>query len=632
MRFRYLLIFLFYFISHVIYGDDPEQDTIRLDGITITGSYYERFGAGSQIHQVDSARLLSFAPINLNDLVRAEAPIHFKSYGSGMLSSVSFRGTGAGHTALLWNGINVNQPTIGQSDFSLFPVYAFDQVKIHYGATSSRYGSEAIGGAILLDSKPDWDIERMKGNINLFGGSYGRFLVSGETAFKPAKNILSTTKFYRNFLENNFRYKNITKAGSPMERQENASVFQYGLTQDMYFRPSGSSLLSVKTWFNYADREIQPAMSNTDAVEFQKDKSFRVAVDYQKESTIGFIDAKMGYLWDYLLYNDQSEIHTGQWIGQFAYENDLDQWKFRVGVNYNHVSAVSENYLEKQQEDRANVYGGVVYSGIRAMLVSLNIRQQFITGFQAPVAPSLGIQYGIPLSSFSELRLDGQISMNYRVPTLNDRFWQPGGRPDLQPERSNNVEGTIAYAFSGTRQAKISLTGFHYSVHDWILWVPGGNYWVPDNVRKVNASGIEVKTAFVFPVGSSALEINGFYSLTRSIIRQSDAENPGGIGNQLPYTPVHLAGLNTAWNFRNWTASLLVNHTGKTFVTIDNDTALSGYFLLDLRASRNFLFRQHLLSVEMRVDNLLNEDYQNVIYRAMPGRTYLAGIHFFFNS
>lgn len=632
MRFRFLLVFILYFISNVIYGDDPEQDTVRLEGITITGSYFERFGAGSQIHQIDSVQLLSFSPFNLSDLVRAEAPIHFKTYGNGMLSSVSFRGTGAGHTALLWNGINVNQPTVGQSDFSLFPVFAFDQIKIHYGASSSRYGSEAIGGAILLDSKPDWNFKKMAGKVNLFGGSYGHFLISGEATLKPSKRTLSTTKFYRNSLKNNFRYKNITKPGSPIERQENAAVFQYGLIQDLYIITSRSSLLSVKSWFNYSYRDIQPSMSNTDSNDSQKDKSFRLAVNYHQESSIGFFEAKMGYLWDYLLYNNQSQIHTGQWIGQFAYENDLNRWKFRAGLDYDHILAVSENYAEKQQEIRSNLYSGVVYSGFPAMLLSFNIKQQFITGYSAPLAPSLGIQYDIQLSSDSKLRLDGQASLNYRIPTLNDRYWKPGGNPDLQPERSQNLEGTITYDLSSSPQVQCSLTGFHYRVNDWILWIPGGNYWVPDNVRKVYASGLEVKARVIYPLGSSDLEFQGYYSMTRSIIKQTDTENTRETGSQLPYTPIHLAGMSIIWKYHDWTATTTANYTGKAFTTTDNETALTGYFLFNIRTSRNFHINRKLLSIEVRVDNLLNEAYQNVLYRAMPGRTYMAGLHFFFNS
>ncbi|MBS0000400.1 MAG: TonB-dependent receptor [Cyclobacteriaceae bacterium] len=632
MRFGYLLIILLCFIFIAVRADDLEQDTIRLEGITITGSFFERFSAGSQIHAVDSVKLLSFSTLNLNDLVRSEAPIHFKSYGNGMLTSVSFRGTGAGHTAVMWNGINVNQPTVGQTDFSLFPVVAFDQVKLHFGAASSRYGSEALGGAVLLDSKPEWNMNKVQGNISAYGGRYGHDLMMGKTAFKPWKNLLSTTKFYRNRNTNNFKYHNITKPGKPIEQQENASVLQYGLIQDLYLITSGSSQLSVKSWFNYSDREIQPTMSNTDGNESQKDKSFRISADYHVSTPIGFFDAKMGYLWDYLMYNQQSLITTGQWIGQLGYEHDLAHWKFRVGVNYNHIGAVSDNYDNKQEEDRTGIYGGVVYSGLGNMNISFNFKQQFISGFEPPLAPSLGIQYEIPLSSNSRMILDGQASLNYRVPTLNDRFWQPGGRPDLKPEQSQNVEGTISYDLKADFHARISLTGFYYRVEDWILWVPAGNFWAPDNVRQVNASGLEIKSGLTFPIGKTDLDFNGFYSLTHSIIGDTGDEDDRSEGNQLPYTPVHLAGMNLTWTSNQWSAAVYGNMTGQAFVTTDNQTGLPGYFLVHLQGSRKFRINRQLLALDIRIDNLLDKDYQSVLYRAMPGRTYVIGLQFYFKK
>ena len=108
--------------------NDLESDTIHMKGLTIHGEYFEKFSPGSTIKKSDSLDKAAFQPSNLNDIIGYKNPIYFKSYGNGMLSSIAFRGTGASHTAVLWNGINVNQPTIGQSDFSLFPVLAFNNV------------------------------------------------------------------------------------------------------------------------------------------------------------------------------------------------------------------------------------------------------------------------------------------------------------------------------------------------------------------------------------------------------------------------------------------------------------------------------------------------------------------------
>ena len=636
MRLRYLLVFLFYLSFFRTQADEPESDgfmdTIRLDEITIKGSYFERFSAGSQIQSFDSSRMSNFYALNLNDLIRAEAPVHFKSYGNGMLSSISFRGTGAGHTAVLWNGMNVNQPTVGQTDFSLFPIAAFDRAKLHFGAASARYGSEAIGGAVLLDSEPDWNLDRVKGNFSGYGGSYGRLMVMGKASFKPIDNFLSTTKIYRDRNRNNFKFTNITKPGNPAERQENASIIQYGITQDLYYNLSESSQVSLNAWFNYADREIQPTMSNIDADDSQMDKNFRIAANYHTNTPYGFIEAKAGFLWDYLLYNQRSDISTGQWIGQMGYENDFNHWKVRFGIEYKHIEAVSGNYEGSRGEDRTGIYGGLAFSGFEHTEITFNLNQLFVSGFEPPPAPSLGIQYEMPLSGKSTLLLDGQLSMNYRVPTLNDRYWQPGGRMDLRPEKSRNAEGTVTYSMNAFIKANFSVTGFYYHVDDWILWMPAGSYWSPDNVRNVNASGLELKSTATMRLGRADIEFQGFYSLTHSLIANSGDENEKSSGNQLPYTPVHLAGMGVDYSCKLWSGGIYANTTGKTYVTTDNESSLPGYMLISLHVARKFLIGGQLLAIDGRIDNLFDSDYQNMLYRAMPGRTFLAGLQLYFTE
>jgi len=41
-----------------------------------------------------------------------------------------------------------NSFSLGQADFSILPATAFDQVKIHEGAGSARFGSGAFGGTV----------------------------------------------------------------------------------------------------------------------------------------------------------------------------------------------------------------------------------------------------------------------------------------------------------------------------------------------------------------------------------------------------------------------------------------------------------------------------------------------------
>ena len=628
MRSRLFFILLILAGSFRISGNELPKDTIRLDGLTIYGQYFERFSQGSQIQKIDSLGLTAFKSYNLNDILKARAPVHFKSYGGGMLSSISFRGTGAGHTAVLWNGIQVNQPTIGQSDFSLFPVFAFDDIKIHYGAASSRYGSDAIGGGILLLSRPDWGSSRIRGDLGFIAGSYGKYLGTAEIRLRPCENLLLQTKAYRHIYRNNFKYENFTRPGNPVERQRNSSIAQYGILQDVFIRTSGKSLVSINGWFNFSDRQIQPSMTNSNANESQKDKSIRLSADYQLASSFGYLETKLGYLLDYMLYNQQSEIVTSQYIGQLNYETEFKQWKIIAGSEYKHITANSANYEDLLREDRISFFGGSVYRGIRNTDIRLNIRQLFVKGFQSPVAPSLGIRHILKAGPSMKWIFDGQASLNYRIPTLNDRFWVPGGRVDLSMESSRNIEGSVSFLYHSGIDLNISLSGYHYWIDDWILWIPGPSYWVPDNVRKVMANGLELKSSLKFSWGFSEFQINGYFSLARSIIRETHQEDGREIGNQLPYTPRQLGAFDFEWLFNRWQAGIRLDYTGKRYVTTDNQSALPDYILFNLRAGRNFKINRQTISIDVHLDNLLNEQYQSVLYRAMPGRTLSMGIHY----
>ncbi len=631
MRFTFLFLFFLLFSDLTGFADEPDADTIRLSEITIRGRYIDRYSAGSELQGIDSLSLKDFRSFSLNDLIKANAPVHFKSYGNGMLSTVSFRGTGAGHTAVLWNGIQVNQPTVGQSDFSLFPVFAFDEISIHYGASSSRYGSEALGGGILLQSKPDWSVDTPQGQLSFINGSYGKYMGLGKLKIQPVRNLLLQTKVYRNHHRNDFKFKNYTKPGRPIENQQNASLFQYGILQDVYFKSGKHSQFSLNSWFNYAHREIQPSMTNTRAQDTQKDKSLRVSAGYQAETSIGFLEARLGYLRDYLLYNRQSEIITDQYLGQFNFEEEIRNWRFMAGSNYRFITAASENFGGSKNEGRLSLMGGTVYQGVKNTDISFNIRQLYIHGFAAPLSPSLGISHHLWVSQQVKLTFNGQLSQNYRVPTLNDRYWEPGGREDLLPETSTNAESTVTFHYTDAIELKINVAAYHYWVDNWIMWVPGPSYWVPDNVRGVHARGLEFRTSLRLGWGTSIMRLNGNFSFSNSIIKASADENDPGMGNQLPYTPSLLGAAGITWEKGPWVAAAYVDYTGRRFITTGNDSSLPGFLLMNLRAGRNFKIKDQILAVDFKINNIFNTPYENVLYRAMPGRTYTAGIHYLIN-
>ncbi len=101
--------------------------------------------------------LKDYSLSSLTEVLNETTPLFIKYYGSGGTATSSFRGTSAGHTQVTWNGININDPMLGQSDFSLIPSGMIDNVMISFGGASMDLGNGAIGGIINLENEPFWN-------------------------------------------------------------------------------------------------------------------------------------------------------------------------------------------------------------------------------------------------------------------------------------------------------------------------------------------------------------------------------------------------------------------------------------------------------------------------------------------
>ena len=224
----------------------------QIEEVKVLGFSTEHFMAGLKVQKIDSATLSRFQFQTLADFLQFQSPVAFKSYGSGQLTSISFRGTSAMHTAVLWNGLNINSPMAGQTDFSTVPVLGFDQLSIQYGSSASCVGSDAVGGSILLSSVPQW---KQKGLNLTAGGQYGSFdnynFQTGLRFVQNAKNGLhfsGKTLLYGSQYNNHFNEtERIDNTGRiyPIEPSETS---QKGFIQDLYVKKKNGNLWSFNIW------------------------------------------------------------------------------------------------------------------------------------------------------------------------------------------------------------------------------------------------------------------------------------------------------------------------------------------------------------------------------------------------
>ncbi len=640
----FLLLAVALQLSHFVIAQTPADTVLQLEEVVIYDIPEQKFATGSKIIRFDSAEMAQQQSRSLSDLLIRKTPVYFREYGAGMLSSVSFRGTSAGHTAVLWNGLNMNQPNLGQTDFSLIPLFATENIAVQFGGSSALYGSDAIGGSIYLSSTPQWQ-EQLLVKVQQEAGSFGRNF-SGISVSAGLRNWSLTSKIYRLQADNDFKFENTQKRGRPIERNRNAAFEQKGIVQDIAYRFSGNSYLSFKSWYQQTERQIQAPMGNSTMDDRQDDRNLNLSLQYRNNGPAGFFDAQLGHLYNYQLYTAggaASDYRTWQHIGNFRYEKSIGKLlHLRLGHKINYIQAAIAQYPENRvNEARNDLFASVRLWPSADFTASFNFRQAFVTGFAVPFTPSAGLEYTFIRKSASSFKWLASGGRSYRVPTLNDRYWEYSGNPNLIPENSWNTETGLHYDYSRQqKRIQVRLTGYSMWVDNWILWLPGlarnpeGNsLWAPVNVQEVHSKGLEAEGSFLHPLLSGTLEAGGTFAYTRSINKTAKTSYDRTVNKQLPFVPEIKYNTYLNYQLNTWSMQSNWSYVGRRYTTGEgiSEYSLPAFYLLDVSVGKIFSLEQHSLNLLLEVRNLLDQQYQNYENRAMPGRNFNITAKYLFN-
>ena len=232
------------------------------------------------------------------------------------------------------------------------------------------------------------------------------------------------------------------------------------------------------------------------------------------------------------------------------------------------------------------------------------------------------------------LYIKANAGINYNYPTFNDLFWSPGGNKDLNPEEAQMSE--IGFNFI-KKLAKTSInteiTGFYSEVKDWIIWQPTEfGYWSPNNLKKVENKGVE--STLTISTILSKLTVNNkiSYAYTESTNKKTEKNLDNSVNKQLIYVPFHKLNYNLNLNYNKFTLNYNFNYTGQRFTTSDNNWYLPANFISNIHLARQIKLRNKTSAIfTLKVNNLLNQDYQSIAWRAIPGRNYLFSFSFNFN-
>ena len=622
---------------------------------------------GTQQTKFDSVVLKENIALSMADILTFNSSIFVKSYGRATLSTVSFRGTSPSHTQVTWNGMRINNPMLGMTDFSMIPSYFIDDASLLHGTSSVNETGGGLGGAVKMSTTP----AQNKG--------FGLQFIQGIGSFKTFDEFLRltygddhwqvSTRAVFSTSPNDYKYRNHDKKENiydenmnivgqyyPVERNRSGSFRDFHLLQEVYYNTGKGDRLGLNAWYVNSNRELPMLTTDYgDEMAFdnrQREQTFRGILSWDHIRSNWKVATKAGYIHTWMAYDYKRDVGNGTMVHMTRSRSKINtlyaqaegeyslgkKWLFtaNLAAHQHFVESQDKNIILQQgnkgivgyRKARVELSGSasVKWRPIDRLGLSVVVREEMYGKVWTPIIPAFFID-GV-LSKVGNITAKASVSRNFRFPTLNDLYFLPGGNPNLRKESGWSYDAGVSFAIGkkGIYSLKGSATWFDSYVHDWILWLPTTKgFFSPKNIKDVHAYGVELKADLNVALTKEwQLALDGTYSWTPSINHGEPISTADqSVGKQLPYVPKHSASFTGRISWRKWSFLYKWCYYSERFTMSSNDISLTGklpdYFMSNISLEKLFSFRWADLSLKGTINNLFNEEYLSVLSRPMPG-------------
>ncbi len=563
--------------------------------------------------------------------------------------------------------MRINNPMLGMTDFSMIPSYFIDDASLLHGTSSVNETGGGLGGAIKLSTRP--------AEADGFGVQY----IQGIGSFRTFDEFLRltygndhwqiSTRAVYSSSPNDYPYRNRDKKENlydeqmniidqyyPVERNRSGAFRDAHLLQEIYYNTGRGDRFGLNGWYIDSNREL--AMLTTDygkESDFdnrQRERTFRgvLSWDHLRPSWKGGLRA--GYIHTWMAYDyardvgngvmmpmtrSRSLINTlyGQGEGEYYIGN---RWLFTGSLSaHQHFVESRDKNIIRQDGNKAIVGYNQARLELSGSLsakwrptdrvgIAVVLREELYGSEWTPLIPALFVD-GV-ISQRGNITAKGSLSRNFRFPTLNDRYFLPGGNPDLKKESGWTYDLGVSFALG--KEGSYSLTGSatwcDSYIEDWIIWLPTSKgFFSPRNIKKVHSYGVELQMDGRVALGREVqLGMEGTFGWTPSINHGEPISSADqSVGKQLPYVPEFSATLNGTLAWKSWSFNYKWCYYSERYTMSSNDISLTGklppYYMNNISIERGVSLPWAELSLKGAVNNLFDEEYLSVLSRPMPG-------------
>lgn len=585
-------------------------------------------GLARSIERLEPGREL-FPFGDLGDWLASRTSAGVRGQGSGGRQVLSVRGGRPEGVLVLLDGLPLNDPLTGQADLSSVPLSSLESATLVRGAGAARYGSGALGGALLLESSAAAASEPA---ARLALGSHGAYEASGSAGWSDRRAGVRIGAGMGG-AENDFEYEDRLASGSPTRNRANAD------SETRWLSVAGEAG-DVRGTFRLdgLERGVPGRMGTT---AFAEDRWRENRWSLSGQAGGERMAARLGIRGLSMRYTPGA----GEPSDQRAFDARAGG-EVALSGSPGAVIAGRMSYERLEGDGIAGtpdrVSGGVTLRTTLSDAAS-TFGLEPLVGFDATegetaFSPELGAWF----RPAGTIRLYGRIGRAYRVPTFADLHFEaaPGLRanPDLESERvvldaeigiEASTASTASRASASTASpaspastpaptASVRLSAWSRDTRRPIVWLASSAaIWSPRNLDRLAARGLEIEARLASNrAGLAEWAVDAGVTLQRSRVGFGSNRNP------LPYQPDVSARASAELRHGPTAARLAAVYTGSRTTTLAATRRLAGFVTIDAGVHRRFTPGPLTIDAAVGIENLFDRQYELVELFPEAGRSF----------
>ena len=632
-------------IAQTIDSDTTQTiEEVVVNGFRISGNVL----ASSPVQTLSHADMERLGIRDMGDALKRFAGVQVKDYGGvGGMKTVNIRGLGAGHTGVVYDGVQVGDCQSGQVDLSRFTLDNISLISLQIGQDDNIYQSAksyASAGMINISTLQGYtdrngQSTRKKTQLatTIRTGSYGLF--SPSLLFHQQFSRLGIGaygSYERADGVYTFKLKNGIKTIN--ERRNNSDIDTWRGEINLDYQFNENQILKWKTYGFTSHRGLPGAViyDNTYSAERLVDKNVFTQLFYENQFSQRIklkAAAKWNYAWSRYSdipasgYKEDTYRQNETYLTATLWTNPLQ------GLNLSFAQDYAHNHLSMTLPKAANPTRNSLWTAlaanyqigafsVNASLLATNIYERVKQGNASNGFHRLSPAFSMQWHCLQDFRLRFGYKDIFRTPTLNELYYTGIGNRHLNPEKSRmwNLGATYSHTFNRTLQLSLTADGYFGNVTDKIIAVPKMFYWQMMNAGKVRQLGLDVSANIEKRWGNDwSVSATGSYSYLSATDRTDPSEL--SYGDQIAYTPHHSGSANifihSPWLDFGYNVLLM----GERYTLGYNipHNRMSAFTDHSITLFREFYINKQQLRVQFDVRNLGNKNYEVVRFYPMPG-------------